>query len=220
VYRTTHGEQRIVQLPDGSMMHINTDSAVTVRYTQSERLASIDQGEAFFEVKPQPTRPFRVVADSLSAVAVGTQFDVYRHGAVTAVTVVVGHVAVLTGVPSRARVDAALRVGPGEQVRVVGGTIPATATSVDLRHSVGWLHRQIAFDQQPLATVAAEFNRYVPVPLVIDDPELMAVRVSGVFDPYNTEAFVAFLTTLDGVSVERTPAMIRVHRVRPGTRVR
>src|SRR5688572_16459455 len=40
-YKTAHGEQTLAQLPDGSELHLNTDSAVTVRYTRSERVVEI-----------------------------------------------------------------------------------------------------------------------------------------------------------------------------------
>ncbi|MBS0374747.1 MAG: FecR domain-containing protein [Proteobacteria bacterium] len=217
-YRTAHGEQRTVPLPDGSVLHVNTDSVATVRYSSDERLVSIERGEAFFEVAPRSAARFRVVAGDLSAVAVGTKFDLRRQEAATTVTVVEGHVAVLAGIASPAAVTAALHIGSGEQVRVVNGTVPVSAAAVDVRRSVGWLKRQIAFEQQTLADVAAEFNRYLQVPLIVEGNRLQQLRISGVFDPYNIDAFASFLDTLEGVAVERTPAMIRVYERTPKSR--
>jgi len=62
--------------------------------------------------------------------------------------------------------------------------------------------------------VADEFNRYGSIPIEIVDAELRALPISGVFDAYDIDTFVAFLQTFDGVRVERTNARIRVFRVK------
>ena len=73
---------------------------------------------------------------------------------------------------------------------------------------------KIAFEQRPLGEVADEFNRYGSIPIEIDDAALRALPISGVFDAYDIDSFVAFLQTLDGVRVERTNARIRVFSVK------
>jgi len=87
-YSTVRGEQRIQGLPDGSVLRLDTDSAVTVRYSHTERLVSLDRGQALFEVAHQDERRLRVQTDRAGVVAVGTQFDVYRKNGTTTVTVV------------------------------------------------------------------------------------------------------------------------------------
>ncbi|MGH7490115.1 MAG: hypothetical protein ACREMY_31590, partial [bacterium] len=56
--------------------------------------------------------------------------------------------------------------------------------------------------------------RYGRIVLLIDDAGLRALPVSGVFDASDIDSFVRFLTTLDGVVVERTATRIRVLRMR------
>jgi transmembrane sensor len=63
--------------------------------------------------------------------------------------------------------------------------------------------------------VADEFNRYGSIPIEIDDSALRALPISGVFDAYDLDSFVAFLRTLDGVRAERTAARIRVSSLKP-----
>ena len=58
-YSTVRGEQRIQRLPDGSVLHLNTDSAVTVRYSRTDRLVTLDRGQALFEVAHQDERRLR-----------------------------------------------------------------------------------------------------------------------------------------------------------------
>jgi transmembrane sensor len=81
---------------------------------------------------------------------------------------------------------------------------------VDARATVAWLRRQIEFEDEPLGEVAAEFNRYGRLELEIDDESIRALRISGIFDAYDTDSFAAFLETLHGVVVQRAPTRIRL----------
>ena len=212
-YSTVHGEQRVQQLPDGSVLHLNTDSQVTVRYSRRERLVYVDRGQALFQVAHAGERRFRVAAGEAGIVAVGTEFDVYRKSGAVTVTVVEGTVAVFAGTsphfpPGALLPENALRLGAGYQLEV--GSQIGAPLRLDARAAVAWLHRQIAFENWALGDVAAEFNRYGPIPLEVDDQAIRALRISGVFDAYDTDSFAAFLETLNGVVVQKTPTRIRV----------
>jgi transmembrane sensor len=208
-YSTVRGEQRVQRLPDGSVLHLNTDSAVTVRYSRTERFVSLDRGQALLEVAHQDGRRLRVQTDRAGIVAVGTQFDVYRKSGATMVTVVEGSVEVYSGAaPPPAGGEPSVRLNPGDQLEV-GDRIGALR-HVDARAAVAWLQRQIAFEDEPLAQVAAEFNRYGPVTVEIDEESLRALPISGIVDAYDTDSFAAYLATLSGVMVQKTPTRIRV----------
>jgi transmembrane sensor len=222
-YSTEHGEQSVRQLPDGSVLHLNTDTAVTVRYSRAERIVDLDRGEALFQVASDSQRRFRVAAGEAGVVAVGTEFDVYRRTGAVTVTVVEGTVAVFTGTPplptpSNLLPPTAIRVGAGYQVEVHSRV--GSPRAVDARAAVAWLERQIAFENRPLGEVADEFNRYGRVVIEIDDGDLRAIPISGVFDAYDTDSFAAFLATLEGVVVQKTPTHIRVLRLASAKRQR
>jgi transmembrane sensor len=212
-YRTARAEQRVQPLPDGSVLHLNSDSEVTVRYSHSERVVSLNRGQALFEVAHERPRRFRVEAGRAGVVAVGTEFDVYRKSGSVVVTVVEGTVAVFTGhspppAPSGQLPEDSVRLSDGYQLEVTDRI--GAPRRVDAHAAVAWLKRQIAFEDEPLGEVAAEFNRYGPITLEIDDDTLRALPISGVFDAYDTESFAAFLQTLHGVVVQKTPTRIRV----------
>ncbi len=206
-FATGHGQQLVQVLKDGSALHLNTDTAVTVRYQASSRGVEIEHGQVVFTVTHDPARPFRVTAGSAQVTAVGTRFDVYLQSEATVVTVVEGKVAV-AAVANNSR--APLLVAAGEQVRVVRGEVPAEPTVVDASRSTAWLNRQISFRHEPLSQVVAEFNRYTAKPIQIDSPALGDLPVSGVFNVDDTESMIAFLRSLAGVKVEVTPSAIRV----------
>jgi transmembrane sensor len=210
-YTTGHGEQSVQVLPDGSVLHLNTDSQVTVHYSRRERVVDLDHGQALFQVTHQGERGFRVAAGNAQVLTVGTQFDVYRRPGAVRVTVVEGTVAVYTGalpMPTKPLPPAALRVGAGYQVEVRAQV--GSPRSVDAHAAVAWLKRQIVFENEPLGKVADEFNRYGHVPIEIDDEALRSLPITGVFDAYDVDSFVASLATLKEVVVQRTPTRIRI----------
>lgn len=229
-YRTAHAEQGTWRLPDGSVLQLNSDSRVIVRFSSDERRIEVERGQAHFNVMHEPVRRFRVSAGDADVLALGTEFDVYRRNGATVVTVVEGKVAVrrqgfangVTDNGSAARAPASRGKGSAlpapSQLELIAGQraeISAEATgpvlaSADLRESTAWLQSQIVFEQRELGAVATEFNRYSRIPIEIEDPEVGNLRISGVFNAYDTESFVAFLRRLDGVAVQINDSSIRV----------
>jgi transmembrane sensor len=221
-YRTAHGEQATQQLPDGSILRLDTDSEATVRYSASERLVELQRGQALFEVAHETGRRFRVRAGDAGAIAVGTQFNVYREVAAVEISVVRGEVAVFIGQPSwlgsAGSVPAQVqRVPAGNRILVETSGLLSQPVSADLNQTLAWLQHKIVFKGRPLREVAAEFNRYGSIPVEIDDVELGLLPVSGMFEAGDTESFVAFLDSLPGVKVERTPKRVRVVKIVPAT---
>jgi transmembrane sensor len=218
-FETRHGEQQTHRLSDGTVVHLNTDSAVTVRYDRSERVVMLTAGEADFEVTHQAKRPFRVFAASAEIADIGTQFDVRLEPGSTLVTVIDGKVAVApssiaheSSGPSQAWFAEFVEVAADQQISVSQGAWPAAPISVDAHRSTSWLRRQISFDHEPLSRVATEFNRYSAKPIEIDTPALQDMEISGAFATDDAGAFIAFLRSLDGVRVEVTSTRIRVTR--------
>jgi len=119
---------------------------------------------------------------------------------------------VATNAVGRAATNRTLRVPAGYQARIDDGALPAQSEAVDTEATVAWLQHKIAFERRPLGEVADEFNRYAAVRFIIEDEELRALRVSGVFNAYDSNSFAAFLESLDDVRIERTAGEIRVLR--------
>ncbi|MGO8939288.1 MAG: FecR family protein [Mycobacterium sp.] len=213
-FETRHGEQLSRRLADNSVLHLNTDSAVTIQYGKNERLVTLTSGQADFEVAHEPDRAFRVIAGSAEVVDLGTKFDVRLEHDSTVVTVVEGRVAVGTN-SNQNRPRQFVELGANQQIRVAVGEWPARPMAVDAQHTTAWLRGEIVFDQEPLERVAAEFNRYAPTPVEIATPALRNLQISGVFVTDDTEAFIAFLRSLQGVRVEVTAAQIRVSQDPP-----
>jgi transmembrane sensor len=208
ILETARGEERSSLLPDGTAVTLDSDSAVRVRYSREERVVQLLRGQALFKVAHEPLRRFRVAVGEAEVIAVGTVFDVKRVQSSTEVTVVEGKVAVFTGAMPPGPLTPLLPTGAlaltaGEQLKIHGHLPPPAPLAVNVQAAVAWVQRQIVFDQRPLGEVADEFNRYGPVPIVVEGPGLRALPISGVISTNDADSFVAFLGRLDGVKVYR-----------------
>jgi transmembrane sensor len=110
---TAVGEQRWVELDDGSMVHLNTDSEITVRMTRETRYITLLRGEAVFDVEHDPVRPFQVLVDTVLVEAIGTRFNIHRKDGQVVVTVLEGKVVVRQG--SSQKVSARVLVAESEE---------------------------------------------------------------------------------------------------------
>lgn len=209
---TPRGEQRTVQLADGSVLALNVDTRVRIRYSPAQRLIEFEHGQALFNVARNPQRPFVVRAGGTDVVAVGTQFEVLKRaaGGPVTVTVLQGKVDVRRGEGSETAAAPAriVRVTAQQRVRVVQGQMaPVVPELIDVYAAVAWQYGELVFSEQRLAEVAEEFSRY-GTPIEIDTAALRDYRVSGVFNARDTESFVTYLRRIG--EVERTGNGYRV----------
>lgn len=213
-YATTPGETRSWSLADGSTLTLDSSSEVAVRLGARERHVAVVRGRVFFKVAKAVDRPFRVTAGSGDIVAVGTRFDVERRSPSVLVRVAEGRVAMyahsIPG-PGPAASAADLVLAPGQAALLTAqGISPPVAVPVSVIEA--WSQGQLVFDDKPISEVTTEANRYLPVPVVIDDAGLGMRRISGSLAMGDTDSLLAFLRASADVVVERSPARIRVHR--------
>ncbi len=194
-YATEVGEQLSVSLADGSMITLNTRSALRVAYSQDRRDVHMGGGEALFEVAEDSARPFRVFADSALIEAVGTRFNVRKRPGEVAVTVLEGAVDVSSGRSGASAAIAqpppAVRVVADQQARAAEGKV--VLVDRDASAVIAWRERRLVFDALPVRDVLAEFDRYQAQPVVIADPAIAALPISGVFRSDDRESFLQFL---------------------------
>ena len=190
VYTTAIGEQTSLPLADGSLVTLNTQSTLRVAYSDQFRDIHLTAGEALFDVTKDQDRPFRVITEHAVVTAVGTQFNVRNVADDVVVTVVEGVVDVE---PSTAVRPARLTVG--QQARVASGEVAVVETAVE--KATAWRERRLVFESMTLAEVIDEFNRYNDPPLLIDDPKLRELPISGVFRANDRASFVEFLKAMN-----------------------
>src|SRR5262249_7420820 len=124
-FRTAVGEQRSLELPDGSLVYLNARSTVTLEFDDSMREIRLTEGEALFKVARDSKRPFQVRTRDALVRALGTQFNVASESSGTRVAVLEGRVQVAS-VHDPGAPKAALSVGEVAQVPKIG-TVQVTA---------------------------------------------------------------------------------------------
>ncbi|MCH4269660.1 MAG: FecR domain-containing protein [Brevundimonas sp.] len=194
-FATTVGEQRVVQLADGSSVRLDTGSRIRVRFAQDQRLVELEAGQAMFDVASDRERPFVVQAGQARVTAVGTVFDVRRNAGGASVTLVSGVVEVASGRNGRAT-----RMSAGQQARVAPRETRVEAVDVALETS--WTDGRIVLRDTPLAEAVAEVNRYLTAKVELAPGRLEGVAVNGVFKIGDRDAFVS--TVSGGLDLQAT----------------
>lgn len=201
-YATAIGEQRTVTLADGSTARLNTNTAVIVRLTARERHVVLERGEAFFEVAPNPVRPFVVAAGRTEARAVGTAFAVRLREADSVLTVTEGRVHF--GVPGRGdSAGATLAANQRATLAHEGDGAPRVRVLVpdEVARHLAWREGMLQFANTPLAEAVAEFNRYHVVQLRVSETVGNNQPLGGAFEVGNQEGFVRLLETSFDITI-------------------
>ncbi|MEQ8559183.1 MAG: FecR domain-containing protein [Henriciella sp.] len=197
-YQTAHGDIRTINLKDGSVLTLNTDTSITVAFSDKERQVDLFKGEVFFDVAPDPGRPFRIDAGDGQVEVLGTSFGVERREAGVEVAVSEGTVWLSN---TGAAKQSASVLKPG----MIGyaspdGLIVESSGLETVASRLLWRDGRLRFDNTPLTEAAAEFNRYNSTRLVIADEATGAIEIGGTFPVDNVEAFARLAE--DGLGLE------------------
>lgn len=195
-YATGRGEIRQVTLPDGSRIDLDSRSAISLAYSDSERRVKLLAGDAVFDAVPvgdRETRPFVVEYAGASTRALGTRFVVGSEGQG-------GWVGMLEH-STRVSLQEPPVTGVAEQLLNEGQSlrfdrehgIRAWPQQDPLRASA-WQRGLLVFEREPLGAVVAQINRYRGGRVMIVDAALAKREVSGMFRLDNLEQSLAMLT--------------------------
>lgn len=211
-YVTPVGGHRMVPLADGSKVELNTQTIVRTAVSKEGREVWLDNGEAYFEVAHDASRPFVVHAGSKTVTVLGTKFSVRRDGDKVTVSVVEGRVRIDDAAkPAQLTSGSSATVTKGDVAISQGpSTLLTTHSDERVEDGLAWRGGMLSFDQVTLGTVAAEFNRYNTKQIVITDPATANIRIGGTFQASNVNAFVRLLRDAYGLRVTNTPEAVKI----------
>ena len=230
-YRTAIGERRVIALADGSRLSLDADSVVTVAFTAQRRNVVLERGRARFKVAKDPLRPFAVRSGRNMIVATGTEFSVERLSREVRVALFEGRVAVLRDTPQGQTSEIVRRDGrsvtaeraltPGYEIGLpVAGTIGSIGPVIGPMGGGegvgggGWGAEQISFTSETLGTAAERMNRYAERRRITVDPGVADVRISGVFNVGDVDAFAQAIAATFPVDATVQDTEIRLSRRR------
>lgn len=196
-YATAAGQRRQVNLPDGSVINLNTATTITVRFYDAMRHVDLEAGEAVFSVTHDKDQPFIVDAGLGEVRVTGTLFCVRRDAHQLSVSVESGSVEVSRG-NWRGKEKISLAAGAG--VFVNGTAITPMPEHTDVLALTAWQQGKVVFDDTALPRVIDEMNRYRATPIHMQG-DFSKMRIAGVFSVDDTETFLTALPTLIPVSV-------------------
>lgn len=200
-HRTAVGQQQVVTLPDGSVVHLNTETALAVAYTGDERRIDLLRGEALFEVMPDQQKPFLVLSQGGVTQAIGTAFVVQAQEQQTRVTVAEGLVEVSALDGGGRRSGPAVVVQKDQQTAYRPGAAPQPVTNSDSHAVTAWTHGAIVIQGQPFAQAMAELDRYRPGRIVVLADASRTKPVSGRFTLTGIDDAITALAATQGFRV-------------------
>jgi transmembrane sensor len=206
-YHTRPGQIETVRLADGSTVSLNGDTALNVRFSpDGARRVQLARGEAFFEVRHDPARPFTVDTGAALVRDIGTGFSVTRHGEQGAVDVDHGEVEVLAA--GRSAI-----LTRGQQVQF-GLYDLGRKTVVDTSVTTAWRRGLYIAENDTLGDVMRALNDYYPSRILVLDKTLRDRRVNAVVQLGHIDAWLDALNKIEGVSVRKLGPLVVIDKAK------
>ncbi|WDM59682.1 FecR family protein [Pseudomonas sp. NEEL19] len=193
--RTATGELRTLRLADGTLLSLNTHTAVDIDYAGAQRVIVLHQGEISVDTGHQDPRPLLVRTDDGRLRPLGTRFPVRREAAGTRLEVLQASVAAM---PHNSGDEQVLREGQQVLMHADGlGQVSAVPAGAD-----AWTRGMLVVDDVRLGDLLAVLGKYRIGYLGVD-AAVADLRVSGSFPLTDTDLALASLEPVLPVKVER-----------------
>ncbi|MHC8286124.1 FecR family protein [Pseudomonas sp. XS1P51] len=207
-YRSPVGEHREVTLADGSVVELDSGSAIDVQFTPDKRRVTLLRGQAFFSVKSQPDRAFEVAAEAITVTVTGTAFAVELAPDTIDVSVANGSVKVA----DKRRQNVALEpLKPGQGIRFLRQGEGIQRTQIPVEQIAAWRHWQMLAIDQPLSEIVARMRQYQSGLIVLNDEALGRRKITAALDLRSPrQALQAAIAPLGGKVKELSPYVLTV----------
>lgn len=203
-YETGVGQTREIVLADGSHIHLNGGSKLTVRLGWRARRVEMAQAEATFDVAKDPSRPFLISVGDQQVRVVGTEFNIRHDDKTVVVSVRRGVVEVRQPALGPAPVA---RLTVGQALHHVEGARASKVSAVAPDAAFAWTQGRLVCEDQPLSEIVAALNRRYPTPIRVSEA-VGRRRFSGVLDLGDQAVLVDRLSRYLSLTVVRTGAEI------------
>jgi transmembrane sensor len=205
-FATANRERAELRLSDGTRIRLAPASRIRVAADYGEQQRAIYlEGQGYFEVKHDASRPFSVHAGTAVARDMGTEFAVRSYAEDRAVQVVVRTGAVaMSGV---GRLDA----GDVGRLEIDGTSSLTRGVAVD--SLLTWLDGRLVFHDAPLATVLAELRRWHDVDVHLADPALGTLPFTGVLTDASFRSSISLVAATLGLRVRNGKDRVTLDRI-------
>jgi ferric-dicitrate binding protein FerR (iron transport regulator) len=172
-------------LPDGSIVALNSDSKLQFpkQFASNMREVTIT-GEAFFDVKPNPVKPFLINAGGTQIKVLGTSFNVCAYPNTKTVEVVVktGKVQVTQKYSEKLTEIQEVILTPGEKGTLFYESKILTKSANTDVNFLAWKTNDIIFNETPLSEVVKCLEKVYHIEVDVMEPELEELKLTAHFD--------------------------------------
>lgn len=218
-YQTERGQRVSFQLPDGSAIQLGPQSRL--RFDTTFGVASrivVLEGDGYFHVTHDATRPFVVLTPQGEVRDLGTRFVIRARGDSLPVDIAVAEGTVALGRSMRpgtgiATLGADSVIVSAGEIATLDADGPGAPVPVrDIERYFAWTRGELVFDRTPLTQVLSELNRWFAEEFVLGDPRLGIVRLTTVLQGETlAEALLVLETSLD-MDIERADGRLVLRR--------
>ena len=176
---TTYGERKIIDLPDGTSVELNSLSSISYPKEMNGKTRNVTlEGEAYFDVAKDPNKAFIVRAGEIEVKVLGTKFNINAYKNQENITTTLFEGAVSVGRNSRYT----NRLEPGEQAIFSKKTErieTLTLTNPNIQSS--WRNNILVFDNERLSDILNTLSRQYNIKFDIDNEQLKQLRITARF---------------------------------------
>jgi transmembrane sensor len=208
---TQAGQQRTVDLPDGSRVVLAPTSELRVAGDYGRQARRVElRGEAWFEVEHDASRPFLVSAAGTITEDLGTEFLVRELPGGRGVEVVLQSGSASLRWQHQDAAEAVVLV-PSDLARLGEGDLRASVQSgAPVDALLGWREGRLAFSEAPATEVARQLMRWFPVVVALDST-LASRQFTGTLQLGALDLALEVWTTALGVQHTRRADTVFVH---------
>lgn len=191
---TDRGDEFKLVLEDGTKIIMNYNSKLyyPVKFSKKQRTVRL-YGEAYFEVSPDPERPFIVQLDNISVKQYGTAFNINTYNkSKPTITLVRGKISLT----SDERSEEEVMLTPGDQAVYSEGIM--NIKKVDTNRVTSWTRGLFAFEDERLDDIMKTLADWYELEVQINDPEVASQRLTGTFDRH--QSIKNILNAIESVS--------------------
>ncbi|TFF35799.1 FecR family protein [Mucilaginibacter psychrotolerans] len=189
-------------LSEGTVVTLNKSSQLSYpkKFSGGQRTVSL-QGEAFFNVTPDKTKPFIIKVNDVTIRVVGTSFNIKSRDGKT-------EVIVATGIVNVARSRDSINLNPGEKTEVAGSRGILSKQSIKGNLYSYYVNHELVCDQTPLAELVPVLNTVYNVHIIIGNKALAQLPITTVFRDQSLEQVLMVVQETFKIKVERTNGQI------------
>jgi transmembrane sensor len=200
------GEKTILYLPDGTKVWLNAESRISYAesFENSQTREVVLEGEAFFDVTEDKTKPFIVKTSQLQVKVLGTSFNVRSYGSQKTVETTLVRGSVMIELNEKQSTSGNEPILLKDNERAVYSTVSKQLSlqSVQAESETSWRVGKLSFVNKPFNEIEEELERWYGVDIILEDGASADCRFSTTIENEPINKILELFKTTSGIAYE------------------